>query len=234
MLHNPIQNHIITKLKNNQSLKYSEIQPEKTSNDLYNYHLQFLVKKGLINKKDKEYSLSKSGLQYIADPYSTTNSINSFFKINVINIVSRVNNGQIEILNQIRQSNPSYGKVGAMGGVVLKGELIEDGATRKLEQETGLKAKFKIVACERRIMYKSNELFSDLMFPIAYTNSYTGTLKNQTIFGTNIWVSIDEAIKNESQEFDSIQTIVPVLQAIKDNSIDKLSFIFKENIQKSE
>ncbi len=230
-IQSPIQNHILSKLKNAQSLRYSELQPEKVPNDLFNYHLQYLVKKELVIKLDDGYSLSKNGIKYMADPYSTSDQITSLFKINVITIVSRVVNGKIEILNQLRKSNPSYGKVGVMGGVVLKGELIESAATRKLKQETGLDAGFKLVGSERRIMYKSGELFSDLLFPIAYANTYSGELIPDTNFGHNMWVSIDEAIKNESAEFDSIKSINIILKAIKDGTIKDLQFFFNEEIQ---
>lgn len=227
----PIQNHILSKLKNAKSLRYSELQPEKVPNDLFNYHLQHLVKKDFIAKLDDGYALSDKGIKHVADPYPTNNAITSLFKINVITIVSRVVDGKIEILNQLRKSNPSYGKIGIPGGVVLKGELIEPAATRKLKQETGLDAQFHLMGCERRIMYKSGELFSDIMFPIAYADSFSGELKTDTDFGHNMWVPIDEAIKNESIEFDSIKSIVTVLEAIKNKSIKKLPFFFNEEIQ---
>ena len=227
----PIQNHILSKLKNAKLLRYSELQPDKVPNDLFNYHLQHLVKKGFVIRADDGYSLSEEGIKHVADPVTTNDAITSLFKINVITIVSRIRDGQIEILNQIRKSNPSYGKVGVMGGVVLKGELIEPAATRKLKQETGLDAEFRLIGCERRIMYRGNELFSDLMFPIAYTDSSSGTLKDDSDFGHNMWVPIDEAIQNESAEFDSIRSITIVLKAIKDGTISKLPFFFKEEIQ---
>jgi 8-oxo-dGTP pyrophosphatase MutT (NUDIX family) len=226
-----IQNHILSKLKNAKSLRYSELQPEKVPNDLFNYHLQFLVKKGLLDKDGSNYALSVNGIKHVADPYPTNDAITSLFKINVITIVSRKVGRKIEILNQIRKSNPSYGKVGVMGGVVLKGELIEPAATRKLKQETGLDALFKLVGCERRIMYKSGELFSDLMFPIAYASEYSGELLEDTDFGHNMWVPIDEAIKNESVEFDSLKGVVHVLKAIKAGKIKTMPFYFEENIQ---
>jgi hypothetical protein len=182
----PIQNHILSKLKNAKKRRYSELQPEKVPNDLFNYHLQYLVKKEFIIKSDDGYSLSETGIRHVADPYTSNDAITSLFKINVITIVSRVVEGKIEILNQIRKSNPSYGKVGVMGGVVLKGELIEPAATRKLKAETGLDAEFKLVGCERRIMYKGGELFSDLMFPIAYADTYSGDLIEDTDFGHNM------------------------------------------------
>lgn len=227
----PIQNSILSRLKNAKSLRYSEIHPEKVPNDLFNYHLQFLVKKELITKSDEGYTLSNNGIKHVADPYPTNDAITSLFKINVITIVSRIVDDKIEILNQIRESNPSYGKVGVMGGVVLKGELIESAASRKLKHETGLNAEFKLMGSERRIMYKSGELFSDLMFPVTYTDTYSGDLIEHSDFGQNIWVPIDEAIKNESGEFDSIKSINIVLNAIKEGVVNNLELFFKEEIQ---
>jgi hypothetical protein len=46
-----------------------------------------------------------------------------------------------------------------------------------------------------------------------------------------MWVPIDEAIKNESAEFDSIRSINIVLRAIKDGTIDSLPTFFNEEIQ---
>src|SRR3989344_4970005 len=155
-----LQNSILSQLKNAKSLRYARMQPKDIPNDIYNYHLQFLVKKGLVLKNDDGYCLSDIGLKHVADTVSP-----ELFKINVITIVSREAKEGIEILNQVRKSNPSYGKVGVMGGVVLKGELIEPAASRKFKQETGLDAQFKLMGCERRIMYKQRELFSDVLFP---------------------------------------------------------------------
>ncbi len=227
----PIQNHILSKLKNAKILRYSELHPEKVPNDLFNYHLQYLVKKGYLKKSEDGYSLSEEGIRHVADPYTSNDAITSLFKINVITIVSRIVDRKIEILNQIRKSNPSYGKVGVMGGVVLKGELIEPAATRKLKAETGLEAVFRLVGCERRIMYKEGELFSDLMFPIAYADSSSGELIEDTDFGHNMWVPIDKAIENESAEFDSIRSITIALRAIQNKTIERLPFFFEEEIQ---
>ncbi len=227
----PIQDHILSKLKNAKSLRYSELQPDKVPNDLFNYHLQFLVKKDFVIKSNEGYSLSDKGIKYVADPFPAATAITSLFKINVITILSRITDGKIEILNQIRASNPSFGKVGVMGGVVQKGELIEPAARRKLEQETGLQADFRLVGCERRILYKDGEIFSDVMFPIAYADEYTGELLEDTVFGHNTWVGIDEAIKNESADYDSIPSIKKALGAVKDGTILKIPFFFEENIQ---
>ena len=174
----PIQNRIISKLKNAASLRYSELWPEKVPNDLFNYHLQFLVKKGFVDKDGEGYSLSEAGIKHVADynPAMDESGTANLFKVNVLTVLSRIQDKKIQILNQIRKSNPSYGKVGVMGGVVRKGESIEDAASRKLKAETGLAATFKLIGIQRRVMYVKGELFSDVIFPICYSDEYEGEL----------------------------------------------------------
>ncbi len=232
-LFSPIQNHIFLRLKNAKSLRYSEIQPKNIPNDLFNYHLQFLVKKGLVDKADEGYSLSDAGIRHVADhnPPADESHATHLFKINVLTVVSRMHKGNIEILNQLRKSNPSYGKVGVMGGIVRKEESIEDAASRKLNVETGLDASFRIVGIQRRILYVQNELFSDVLFPIAYTDEYSGELIADTEYGHNMWVPIDQAIANERAEFDSIKKLPDVLMAIRDNKISTLPFFCDEDVQ---
>lgn len=221
-----IQNNIISLLKNASCLRYGELKPKEIPNDLFNYHLQFLVKKKYINKTDKGYSLSKKGIKHIAD-----STINNTFKINPLLIVARRENGKLQILNQLRKSHPSFGKIGVPGGIVFKGESIIDASSRKLKIETGLDAKFKIIGMMRRLMYIENELFSDVIFPIVYTDKYSGTLLQNSDYGENMWVSIDEAIKNESAKFDSIISLPKVLRAVKKGTINKMPFFYEEDTQ---
>lgn len=232
----PIQNRIISKLKNAASLRYSELWPEKIPNDLFNYHLQFLVKKGYVNRKDDGYSLSEMGVKHVADfnPATDDSGTANLFKVNVLTVVSRIHEKRIQILNQIRKSNPSYGKIGVMGGVVRKGESIEEAASRKLKAETGLQASFKIVGIQRRTMYVRGELFSDVIFPIAYADEHESELLPDTEYGHNMWVDIDEAIKNDSAEFDSIKALPKVLKAIKDSSVLRMPFFYEEDTQSGE
>ena len=118
-----------------------------------------------------------------------------------------------------------------MGGVVRKGESIEDAATRKLKIETGLTASFKLIGIERLFMYVKGELFSDVIFPIAYSDEYEGDLIEDSDYGHNMWVDIDEAIQNDSAEFDSIKALPKVLKAIKGGSVHKMPFFYDEDTQ---
>jgi hypothetical protein len=232
----PIQNHILSRLKNAKSLRYSEMQVDDIPNDLFNYHLQFLVRKGFVDRAGQGYSLSEAGIKHVADPDVSTEEekIASLFKVNVITLVSRAYNGKIEILNQIRKSHPSFGKIGAMGGIVRKGETLEAAATRKLKAETGLRATFKIVGIERRMTYVEEKLFSDIFFPIGFASESEGELIVESGYGKNLWVPIADAIKNESGDFDTIKKIPDVLKAIRDGSISALPFFYEEDTQKKD
>lgn len=191
-----------------------------------------LLSKGVVNKDVDGYRLSQKGHEYVADVYHTSDQANRLFKINVITIVSRMKAGRLEILTQERQSQPSYGLVGVMGGTILKGEAVTDGATRKLQQETGLSATFRLAGFERRRLYKNNKLFSDVLFPICYSALYEGELIETTEFGRNYWESIDQAIINDTRSFDSIMAIPKVLRAMKNGTIDSLPLFYDETVQK--
>lgn len=240
----PIQNHILHRLKNAKNLRYSELIPDvspKVPNDLFNYHLQYLVKKEYIDKSEVGYSLSSLGVKHVGDMNAVEatkvfdpKTVLSLFKVNVLIVVSRIFDGKIQILNQLRKSHPSYGKVGVMGGIVRKGEPMVNSAKRKLEAETGLIVEvsdLKLIGTERRFLYADNELFSDVFFPIYYTTVVSGKLKEKTDFGENMWVDIDQAIKNESAEYDSIVSLVRVLKSIKDNSVESLPNFYHESTQ---
>lgn len=226
-----VQSKIISRLKNADTLRYRDLRPSRTPNDLYNYHLKQLITKGLVTKKDNGYSLSMEGQRYAADTYHSSDKHNRLFKVNVITIASRLTDAGTEILNQTRQSQPSYGQTGVMGGTILKGESFAMGAARKFKQETGLRAEFRVLGIERRRLYHNEELFSDIIFPICYTDVYTGKLTTESRFGHNHWVSISRAIQNDSRSFDTIQSIPKVLQAIDNNMVDSLDFFFTESTQ---
>lgn len=227
-----IQNRIISRLKYATKLKYGELQIRDIPNDLFNYHLQFLVSKNFLEKSGSSYNLSQKGIKYVADIQNETSGLDKIlFKVNPVLILVKKVKGKIFVLNQLRKSHPSFGKKGIPGGVLRKGESMESAAQRKLKQETGLDAEFKIVGMARRFLYSDNELFSDVFFPVMYANKFSGELKPETDFGENMWVSIDEAIKNESAKFDSIVSLPKILRAIKKGQISKLPIIYNEDTQ---
>lgn len=227
-----IQRDIIARLKNADSLRYSELKPDpEIPNDLYNYHLKKLVSDELVTKTDTGYTLSQKGLRHVADVHNTSDQDDRLFKFNVLLIVTREINGVLHVLNQRRTSQPSYGIVGLPGGTIVKSEPVLDGARRKLRQETGLDGTFTYVGLERRVLYSDNRLFSDVLFPLCVSTDSTGE-PITTDFGENMWVTIDQAIINDSRQHDSIKSIPRTLKAIRSGTLDSIKGFYYEQIAK--
>lgn len=225
-----IQRNIIARLKNADSLRYSELKPDKNiPNDLYNYHLKKLITDGLVVKLDEGYTLSTDGVRHVADVHHTSDQENRLFKFNALLIVTREINGELHILNQRRTSQPSYGIIGIPGGTILKSEPLLEGARRKLRQETGVDGAFSYIGLERRIYYKDDQLFSDVLFPICVCKHATGE-PTTTEFGENFWVPIDQAITNDSRIDDSVESIATVLTAIRDGELEQIIGFYHEQL----
>lgn len=226
-----VQRDIISRLKNADSLRYAQLKPDpEIPNDLYNYHLRKLVSDGLVEKTAHGYTLSPSGHRYVADVHHTSDQHDRLFKYNVLLIVTRMIDGQLHILNQRRTAQPSYGIVGIPGGTILKSEPLREGASRKLHQETGLlSGTFRYLGTERRIMYRNDQFFSDVLFPICLCEDATGEPAS-TEFGENFWVPIDDAITNDSRPDDHIDSIPRILRALQDDTLDQLQGFYHEQI----
>ena len=225
-----IQRDIISRLKNADILRYSQLKPSsEVPNDLYNYHLKKLLSDGIVEKLDTGYRLSAQGKRHVADTHHTSDQSDRLFKFNALLIVAKEIDGELYVLNQRRTSQPSYGIVGIPGGTILKSEPLLEGATRKLRQETGLEGKFRYLGTERRILYKNEQLFSDVLFPFCLCRTPMGD-PLMTEFGENFWTPIDQAIRNDTRPDDRIEYIPKVLQALRDGTLEQLQGFYHEQI----
>ena len=104
-----IQEQILRQLtKIESSARYSELQIEGIENDLFNYHLQKLVRLGLISKTGPEYRLSNKGKQLVEDilPIGVLRQKADMFKLYSHGIVIRKGSKDLQILNRKRTSHP--------------------------------------------------------------------------------------------------------------------------------
>lgn len=225
-----IQRDIISRLKNADTLRYSQLKPnQEVPNDLYNYHLKKLLSDGLVEKLDTGYRLSPKGKRHVADAHHSSDQSDRLFKFNALLVVTKELDGELYVLNQRRTSQPSYGIVGIPGGTILKSEPLLEGAARKLSQETGLEGTFCYLGTERRIVYENDQLFSDVLFPFCICNTPIGDPLT-TEFGENFWVPISQAISNDTRPGDRIEYIPKVLQALRDGTLEQLQGFYHEQI----
>jgi ADP-ribose pyrophosphatase YjhB (NUDIX family) len=182
--------------------RYSEIKPTDVENDLYNYHLQQLVKQQLIIKSDSSYMLTSAGKKYILDtkPLDILMGQADTFKLAAICLVLDLTNEIPHVLVQKRQLSPFAGNQELPGGSIYKGEAVTEAATRRLHQETGLSATFSLFGIIRKMRYDTKSvLYSDILYHICLATQSAGTLITENEFGSKQWVALSEYIRHEQQ-----------------------------------
>ncbi len=205
-----IQNEILVQfIQKEKNLRYSDVRPEGLDNDLFNYHLQELVKKDYIQKsEDGLYSLTRSGNQYVGQ-LDALGRQRPTFKASIIAWVLRRNeDGVLEILNQERKRQPFYGDHSSIAGKILPGEKIIDAAKRKLKEESGLDGDFRFLGVVRTIRNdEEGKNIEDTIYHICACENASGELVEENEFGRNYWVDVKTAaeleLKNKGHEKES-------------------------------
>lgn len=232
---NPVKLAILARLLTTEKLRYGDMKLPEVDNDLFNYHLQSLVKSGFVEKSDKEYSLSPLGRYEVAEqnPLDVQGKPVDRFKINVLTIVLRREKGTTQILLQRRKKHPFYNTVGIVGGVIHKGELLTEAASARLQMKTGLTAQFVLCGMWRNInLDKSGVLvLEDILFHICCADQYEGELLPVTQYGENFWVDLSEAITIHENHPGSFSHLVPFLKTLLTNDFRDQDLCYVEHKQ---
>jgi len=230
----PIQSHILqTILRSPTGIRYRDAKPQDTENDLYNYHLQYLVKQKLIIKNQGIYQLTDKGRQFIEEiyPINPLGHIADKFKVASLICLIRREKEKLEILYQTRGREPGYGFKLIPGGPISKGEPITETASRKLKEETGLTASFKLAGMIRKTKkQKNNEIFSDIFYFVSVSDSCSGQLIEKSVFGKNYWLPIEDAIRNELASDRGSKELARYFKALKTQDCRLIPFFTAEEI----
>ena len=119
-----IQKHIIDVLMYTQVARFRDLRPDKTDTNLFSYHLQSLVKMGMVVKFEGGYTLSLEGLSYVDRVSSEKKAIRTQPKIITMLLIQNSNG---DVLLQRRSKQPyinawtlPYGKLHIDDGTVLQ------------------------------------------------------------------------------------------------------------------
>jgi ADP-ribose pyrophosphatase YjhB (NUDIX family) len=226
-----IQFEIMFRLYGSDMLRYSKLRPDAVENDLYNYHLQALIKKGFVEKMERSYRLTFAGLEFINKrmPIDLSGNHPDLFKVNALTFVMRETNGKKELVHQERTSQPFYGDRAVPGGMVRHGERIVDAAKRKAFEECGVEAEFKLAGVIRITFEQEERILQDILYHVCYAENYVGPLIDETKYGKNYWVDVDGAIEDEKHNHAPLPPLLELYGRLKKQNFPTLPFFYADN-----
>jgi 8-oxo-dGTP pyrophosphatase MutT (NUDIX family) len=130
-----IQRKILEKLLYAEELNYAAMRPQSVESNLYAYHLEQLVKEGLVAKRDKQYALSLLGMSVI-DRMSHKN-MTARLQPHIVTVID-VTNGAGQTALFKRHFQPYINRYSFPLGKTHYEEDIMSAAVRELEEKTGL------------------------------------------------------------------------------------------------
>lgn len=134
---NWIQQHILVELTRHPSRRYSEMRPEGVEGNLFLYHLDGLIKDGLVEKNEKKYTLTPKGLELASTLSLGTGKTRK--QPQVLTAIA-CKNDQDEYLFSRWHRQPNTGLVSFPHGMVHFGETLPGMAALELAEKANLTA----------------------------------------------------------------------------------------------
>lgn len=190
------QASILFSLRHAASASFSELmRPTGLESDSFKFHLQKLVKVGLVQKSaGGEYSLTAKGKEFANNIDTPNLELKHRPKISMLILPSRRTEKGLEYLMQQRKRQPYFGYWGNLSGPVLWGESIEEAAARELLKQTGLQGKLAVHATyrQRDFVRGTQTMLEDKIFLIVEATHLTGELVTDWRGGHNQWMTLRE------------------------------------------
>lgn len=135
LLDHVIQKDIVHVLVTLGNARFSELKPKRVESNLFMYHLNQLIKRGLVEKHGTSYQLTTDGRMFV----DRANLDRLVFRVQpkIVNILA-VKSGKGNWLLLERLHEPHLNRVGFPSGKLHYGETLEESASRELEEKSGL------------------------------------------------------------------------------------------------
>ncbi len=219
MIGSKIQREILSKCSFfEKGARYFELRPEEVENDLFNYHLQELVKKGFLNKLTDKYTITLKGKSFVTNVDEKDLQTPPTYKVSVYLCPVKGN----KIILTRRLKHPQYGYVGLIAEKKRYGEQLEDTAKRALLEETGLVARNANLIGNLHQIRKNDkgEVVEDGIFYIFFIDKFTGNLIEKSVEGEYFWVDLDEVKEIKKIFKPSLEVVINELQERLSNKKD--------------
>jgi len=224
-----IQMLILRELLFNPNSRFSDLNIQGLSNDHFSYHINVLIEKGLVDKKNSRYSLTNDGKEF-ANRMDTDNSeIEKQPKVAVIIVVTKNINGKKHLLVQERTKEPYFGYHGFITGKIRYGEKVSETAMRELEEESGLEEgeiNIKRIVHDHVVLEDSGDLVEDKMFYVVLISNPKGELID-TRNGKNKWIT-EKGFYDLKKKYYNEDNIYKISQSKGDMDFVEKTYFIKE------
>lgn len=187
--------------------RFRDLKKVDVTNDHFTFHINHLIKEGLIRKVNGKYFLTDSGKEFANRMDTDSLKLERQAKLGVALHAVRIKNGKTEILIHRRLKEPFYGWYGSHSGKIRWGENPSDCARREFKEETGLSGKFTLKEIVHYFHYhKDGRLLEDKYFWVFRVDKVSGKLKIKVPEGENVWMNEKEfrKLKNTFASYDEI------------------------------
>jgi 8-oxo-dGTP pyrophosphatase MutT (NUDIX family) len=187
--------------------RFRDLKKVDTTNDHFSFHINHLVKEGLVKKTNGKYSLTDEGKEFANRMDTDALRLERQAKVGVALHAVRWRNGKTEYLVHQRLKEPFYGWYGSHSGKIRWGENPYITAKREFLEETGLTGDFELKGIVHyHHFHKDGRLLEDKYFWVFRVQNLKGKLKKVVPEGKNVWMTESEyrKLKNVFATVDEV------------------------------
>jgi ADP-ribose pyrophosphatase YjhB (NUDIX family) len=189
---------------------FSDLWDKKVESNKFNYYLKKLEKEGLIEKKDTRYYLTVKGKSASSTVSGETGKEEKRPSVALLLVGKRKN----KYILYKRFKEPYYGHCGFPGAKMKRGEEILEAAEREFLEETGMKAKGRIIGIQNGLVFNDGELFHHMLQFIVLFDEPKGELIKENREGTYEWATKKE-ILSQKNLFPDIPHVIKLVESKK-------------------
>jgi 8-oxo-dGTP pyrophosphatase MutT (NUDIX family) len=205
--------------------KFSDLNKVDITNDHFTFHINHLIKEGLITKKDGKYSLTDEGKEFANRMDTDSLQLEKQAKLCIAIHAVRVNERKTEYLVHHRLKEPFYGWYGSHSGKIRWGENPLLCAKREFLEETGLSGDFSLKEIVHyHHFHKDGRLLEDKYFWVFRVDNVKGDFREKVPEGENIWMTEREYRKLKNV-FATVDEVVNACNNEKFTYIDRIRIV---------
>lgn len=209
------QSIILRELLFKPQARFRDLNKANISSDLFTFHLNKLVKEGLIIKDSGKYTLSTEGKEFANRMDTESLKQEKQAKIGVALHAVRMVKGKREYLIHQRLKEPFFGWYGSHTGKIRWGEQPMETAQREFLEETGLTGDFIHKGIVHILhFHRDGRLLEDKYFFVYKIENTKGVLMETVKEGKNIWMS-EKEFRKLKETFATYEEISEVIDSKK-------------------